>query len=333
MEFAIVDLETTGGSPLYDRVVEIGIVLFENGQETRRFQSLVNPGVYISPKVSLIHGITNEMVENSPDFKSISSEILSLTENRIFVAHNVSFDYNFLKEEFKRIGLDFDRRKICTVRLSKKLNPELRSHSLKNLCLHYGIRNEKAHRALEDAVATTKILGELVSRQESAAVIKQLLSGRSGINHLPPNLPYGSIERLPEDPGVYLFHDANGKVLYVGKANNLRDRVRQHFSGQTHTKVKRSFLESIYDLSFEVSGHELMALLLENELINKHYPRYNETNKEFKLNHGIYEFPDQNGVLRLVIGQTGKWSNPVIVYRNKEDALENLRKISMKFGL
>jgi len=333
MKFAIVDLETTGGSPLYDRVVEIGIVLFEDGIETGRFQSLINPGIPIPFQVSLIHGINNEMVANQPSFEDLAEAILELTLDRIFVAHNVNFDFNFLKEEFKRIGQTFDRRKICSVRLAKKLLPELKSHSLKNLCRFYSIVNEKAHRALEDAVATTEILSRLLRKDNAEVVIKQLLNGKAGINLLPAHISYGRLETLPEVPGVYLFHDAKGKVLYVGKAINLRDRVKQHFSGHTHTKMKKSFLDSIHDLSFEIAGHELMALLMENELIKKHYPRYNSTNKDFRLNYGIFRFEDQKGFCRLVVGQTGKWSQPEIVFRTQEEATLVLLKTSMKFGL
>jgi DNA polymerase-3 subunit epsilon len=202
MKFAIVDLETTGGSPVHDRVVEIGIVLFEDGKEVGRYQSLVNPGIQIPFQVSMIHGISNEMIAGAPTFEELAEIVLKHTEDRIFVAHNVNFDYNFLKEEFKRIERKFERKKICSVRLAKKLLPELRSHSLRNLCAFYSIANERAHRALEDAVATTRILSRLLENENAISVIKQLLNGRAGINLLPPNLPDGRLQTLPEEPGV-----------------------------------------------------------------------------------------------------------------------------------
>jgi DNA polymerase-3 subunit epsilon len=273
MQFAVVDLETTGGSASHDRIVEVGIVWFENGSVTREYRQLINPERHIPWNVSQIHGITDAMVENQPTFPDVAEEIFDLTADRIFVAHNVQFDYGFLKESFRRCGMDFERRRICTVRFSKKLNPGQRKHSLKTLCHVYGIENERAHRALEDAKATALVLGNLLQQAGSENILRQLLNGKGGINLLPPNLSYQKIEGLPNCPGVYLFHDSQGKVLYVGKAVNIRDRVRQHFSGHTHTGNKRSFLDSIYDLSFVETGHELMALLTENELIKKHYPR------------------------------------------------------------
>jgi DNA polymerase-3 subunit epsilon len=333
MKFAVVDLETTGGSAIQDRIVEIGIVWFEDGQITREYRQLIQPEVYIRPSLTLIHGISNDMVADAPTFADLADEIEELTADRIFVAHNVQFDFSFLKESFRRLGRTFDRRKICTVRLSKKLHPQQRSHSLKSLCQVYQVRNERAHRALEDARATAIILGHLLHQEGSDQIVRQLLSGKAGINLLPPNLPYGRLETLPEGPGVYLFHDAKGQVVYVGKAINLRDRVRQHFSGHTHTGTKRAFLDSIFELSFQEAGHEFMALLLENELIKKHYPRFNSSQKEFRLNHGIFPFPDQLGRLRLVIGQSGKWTKPLCVFRGRDEAVSYLLKTSLRYGL
>lgn len=333
MHFAVVDLETTGGSASHDRIVEIGIVWFENGSVTKEYRQLINPERHIPWNVSQIHGITDAMVENQPTFPEVAEEIFDLTADRIFVAHNVQFDYGFLKESFKRCGMDFERRRICTVRFSKKLNPGQRKHSLKTLCQVYGIENERAHRALEDAKATALVLGNLLQQPGSDPILRQLLNGKGGINLLPPNLSYQKIEGLPGSPGVYLFHDAQGKVLYVGKAVNIRDRVRQHFSGHTHTGHKRSFLDSIYDLSFQETGHELMALLTENELIKKHYPRYNSTQKDFQLAFGIFSFTDQEGFHRLVVGPSGKWTQPLQVFRAKAEATQTLLKISMDLGL
>ena len=333
MQFAVVDLETTGGSAVHDRIVEVGIVWYEDGQITKEYRQLINPECHIPWNVSQIHGITNAMIGNEPRFEDVAEEIYDLTADRIFVAHNVQFDYGFLKEAFRRTGIEFERRRICTVRFSKKLNPAQRKHSLKTLCQVYGIENERAHRALEDARATALVLGNLLRQEGSEGILRQLLNGKGGINLLPPNLSYQKIENLPESPGVYLFHDSSGKVLYVGKAVNIRERVRQHFSGHTHTGLKRSFLDSIYDLSIVETGHELMALLTENHLIKKHYPKYNSTQKDFHLTHGIFSFFDQEGYLRLVAGPSGKWTQPIRVFRGKEDAAQALLKTSMQFGL
>ena len=332
MKLAVVDVETSGGQARADRIVEIGIVLIDDGRPVNRFGSLVNPRISIPASLTAIHGISNEMVRDAPAFSDLAEQILELLEDRIFVAHNVHFDYGFLEEEFRRNGYDFRAKKLCTVRLSRKLLG-LRSHSLASLCLHFSIENEKAHRALEDATATARILQYLLEMPACMPLIKEMTKGRAGTFKGPENLPEEKLKNLPESIGIYQFFDASGKVIYVGKAINLKDRVHQHFGAQTHTKEKNQFLESVYDLSFTECGHELMALMTENELIKKYYPRFNRLNKDFRLNYGIYEFEDQRGFRRLLAGQSGKWSRPLRVFRRRDEAVQLLLKISMENGL
>jgi len=333
MRFAIVDIETTGGSPLNHRVLEIGIVLVEDGQIVSSFQSLVNPEMFIPYNVILIHGITNELVESAPTFAEIASDIEEMTHDAVFVAHSVAFDFGFIKAEFARIGKIYDRKRLCTVRLSKRLLPGLKSHSLASLCQFYKIKNQRAHRALEDAEATTRIFFELTQVVGFEAVVTEFLNRKSKEMSLPPHIKKDSFINLPASIGVYIFSDNKGKVVYVGKANHIKDRVGQHFSGNTHTKVKQAFLNNIFEVDFKETGHELMALLLENELIKKHYPKFNSTNKDFSLNFGIYQYADQKGYIRLVVGESGKWSQPISVFRTKAEATLALLKTSMKNGL
>jgi DNA polymerase-3 subunit epsilon len=211
--------------------------------------------------------------------------------------------------------------------------PGLKSHSLASLCQFYQIKNQRAHRALEDAEATTRIFFELNQISGFELVIKEFLNRKSKEMSLPPHVKKESFTNLPETIGVYIFSDNKGKVVYVGKANHIKDRVSQHFSGNTHTKGKQAFLNNIFEVDFKETGHELMALLLENELIKKHYPRFNSTNKDFNLNFGIYQYADQKGFIRLVVGESGKWSQPVSVFRTKAEATLMLLKTSMKNGL
>jgi len=332
MKLAVVDVETSGGQASVDRVVEIGLVLMDDGRIVNRFQSLIHPEVYISAALTAIHGISNEMVKDAPRFAEIAPQLMEMLEGRIFVAHNVHFDYGFIEAEFSRAGYEFRARKLCTVRLSRRLLG-LRSHSLAALCLHFSIVNQQAHRALEDAAATAEVLLRLLPMPGCSELIAGMIKGRAGTFKGPGNLPEEKLREVPEKTGVYLFYDASGKVIYVGKANNLRERVHQHFGAQTHTKEKRQFLESVYDLRFEICGHELMALLMENDLIKKHYPRFNRLNKDFRLNHGIYTFEDQRGYKRLILGQSGKWSRPLQVFRSRAEAVQALLKLSMEHGL
>ena len=332
MKLAVIDVETSGGQAACDRVVEIGLVLIDDNRIVNRFQSLINPDLHIPASLTAIHGINNDMVKDAPLFADLAPQLLELLDDRIFVAHNVHFDYGFIEAEFRRAGHEFRAKKLCTVRLSRRML-RLQSHSLAALCRHFSIVNSRAHRALEDALATSEILLRLLPMQGCTELIAGMTKGRAGTFKGPGNLPEEKLKQLPEKTGVYLFYDAHGKVIYAGKANNLRERVHQHFGAQTHTKEKRQFLESVFDLSYELCGHELMALLMENELIKKHYPRFNRLNKDFRLNHGIYAFEDQRGFQRLALGQAGKWSRPLQIFRSRAEAFQALLKLSMDNGL
>lgn len=333
MIFSVVDIETTGGSPVFDRIVEIGIIRIEDGKIAGQFQSLVRPERQIPANVTLIHGITNEMVQEVPTFEDLADDIQACLQDSIFVAHSVAFDFGFLKESFRRLGKDLDLPKVCTVKLGKKLLPHLRSHSLAALCAYFNIQNKKAHRALEDAEATAYIFQQYRELDGFEAVLKSLMKRSGKSNKLPPNLNEEELQNLPAEPGVYLFHNKAGKVLYVGKAINVKDRVLQHFSGHTHTRSKSGFLEEIYHISYQLCGHEFLAFLVENALIKEHYPRYNSTNKEFKLPFGIFHFTDQRHLSRLVVGQAGKWTYPERVFKNNYEAVHFLLKLSLKHGL
>ena len=303
------------------------------GKVVSRYHTLINPERSIPDQVTLIHGITNDAVADAPTFANVADEIERQLAGHVFVAHSVGFDYGFIKAEFNRLGRVFERKRVCTVRLSRKLLPGLGSHSLASLCQHFGIKNERAHRALEDAEATASIWQNLEQLADFSAVLAGFLKSNSREMRLPPNLDKLTFEQLPTCIGVYLFHDYSGKVVYVGKAVNIKDRVGQHFSGNTHTKAKTTFLDTVYDVSYETAGSELMALLLENELIKRHYPRFNATNKSFQLNFGMYSYEDQHGYIRLHIGEAGKWARPLAVYRKKNEAIEALLKLSMQHGL
>ena len=162
--FAIIDIETCGGKFDFPkgRITEICIIIHDGLQVTEKFSTLINPECYISPLYTNITGITNQMVANAPKFHEIANTILQLTENKIFVAHNVSFDYNFIKGEFASLGYEYEREKLCTVKLSRKLIPGKKTYSLGPLCESLGISNNARHRAEGDALATAKLFDILL---------------------------------------------------------------------------------------------------------------------------------------------------------------------------
>jgi DNA polymerase-3 subunit epsilon len=192
---------------------------------------------------------------------------------------------------------------------------------------------EDRHRAHGDAEATARLFSILLDLDKEHAFIKYSLKKNSKETTLPPNISKELYDKLPEKTGVYYFHDEHGKVIYVGKALNIKDRVCAHFGGNTHTKTRTLFLNNIFDVSYEITGSELIALLLENEAIKKHYPRYNRTNKTFVLNVGYYIYEDQNGYLRLAINRTGKRDKPLLTFKNQTEAMTHALTRVKKFGL
>jgi DNA polymerase-3 subunit epsilon len=333
MHYSIVDIETTGGSPAYHKITEICILIHDGQNIIRRFHTLVNPGRTIPPSITLLTGINDSMVANAPIFEEIASTVFDLLENTVFVAHNVNFDYSFLKTELALAGYALVSKKLCTVRLSRKLLPGLRSYNLGNICHHVGIGIQNRHRAAGDAEATAELFSMLLSVDPEQTFIQYSLKKNSKEPSLPPNIDKAQFNNLPSTTGVYYFHDRNGKIIYTGKAQNIQQRVSEHFSGNTHTKTRQYFLNSIYDLSFETTGSELIALLLENEAIKKHYPRYNRTNKSFVLNYGFYTYEDQNGYMRLAIAPCGKRDKPILTFKTLGEATANALARVKKLGL
>ena len=215
--YAVVDLETTGGFALRNRITEVAIYRFDGCQVLDEFHSLVNPERPIPPFITQLTGITNDMVSCAPTFKDIAAVIDEFTMDHVLVAHNAGFDYSFLRREFKSLGTNYIRKKLCTVRLSRKIIPGLHSYSLGTLCATLGISIKDRHRAFGDAKATVKLLQHLIS-QDTMQHIPEALRRNSREGTLPPNLPKDQFEQLPEDVGVYFFLDRKGKVIYVGES-------------------------------------------------------------------------------------------------------------------
>ena len=168
--FAIVDIESSGGNFQKDRIIEIAIIIHDGKKVVDQFATLINPLTPITPFVITLTGITDKMVESAPTFEQVSAKILEITKDMVFVAHNAKFDYGFLKSEFKRINLSFNRKQICTVNLSKKMLPHHKSYSLGNLCNDLGIEIKNRHRALGDTMATVLLLEHLISKDKDQLI-------------------------------------------------------------------------------------------------------------------------------------------------------------------
>ena len=196
--YAIIDVETTGGSPSVDRIIEIAVIVYDGENILQQYSSLVNPRRPIDKYVTQLTGITDAMVKNAPVFEDIQDKILELTEGNIFVAHNVKFDYGMMRSEYKRLATDYVRKQIDTVTLARKVLPGFTSYSLGSLCDSLGIKIENRHRALGDAEATVKLLDIILKQSSSKKYIEIELNHGIDPSILPPNITLGEIEKLPE---------------------------------------------------------------------------------------------------------------------------------------
>ncbi len=291
------------------------------------YHTLLNPGRYIPPFISSFTGISNDMVADAPFFADAAADILAITEGQIFVAHSVNFDYHFVKKEFEEIGVPFDRRKLCTVRLSRQVFPGLPSYSLGNLCGSLGISIENRHRAHGDAEATVKVLQRILDSDKNNTV-GQSLKRNSKEAYLPANLDKAAFARLPARPGIYYFHDSHGKVVYVGKAINIKSRVAGHFTGDS-SREKRLFHNTVFDVSYQLCGNELVALLEEAKEIKRLWPRYNRSQKQPAVRYGIFQYIDRQGYIRLCVNKVPKGVKPemnVATYQEGRSVLNELVK-------
>lgn len=332
LEYAIVDIETTGGNARGSRITEIAIIIHNGSKEIERFETLVNPQQEIPIPIFALTGITNEMVSKAPIFDDIAERVFEMLSGRVFVAHNVNFDYSFVYHELGKSGFTWTARKLCTVRAARKIKPGLASYSLGRLCKSLDIPLENQHRAGGDATATA-ILFSLLLQWDAEGSIQKMLKKTAEDQRLPPNLPPEDFSNLPDKPGVYYFYNEFKKVIYVGKAINIKKRVTSHFSGNNISAQRQNFLKDIHAISFEVCATELMALLLECSEIQKLWPTYNRALKKYQPKYGLYHYEARNGYLYLAIGKLNKLQSSIEQFSSLYEAINLLQSMAKQFEL
>ena len=330
--YAIVDIETTGGYAAAHGITEISIHVFDGNAVVEKFETLINPCQSIPRYIQAMTGITDEMVGDAPVFEDVADTIYDLLYDKIFIAHNVNFDYSFVKSHLMSCGYEYNAKRLCTVRLSRKIFPGFPSYSLGNLCNSLDIQVENRHRAGGDAEATVKVFQKLLQNDSQQHIAKSLQRS-SKEQMLPPNVPKEHFEKLPYQPGVYYFHNEKGKIIYVGKAKNIRYRVNSHFSNNLDTRQKQNFLRYTYAISFQTCGTELMACILESSEIKRLWPIFNYSQKRWEDVYGIFSYEDQNGYLRLAIEKNKKHLAPVHSFHYLVDGHSVLRKLIHEFHL
>ncbi|MBN1599268.1 MAG: GIY-YIG nuclease family protein [Bacteroidales bacterium] len=295
--YAIVDIETTGGSPVNEKITEIAIYIHDGNKIVGEYSTLINPEKKILYHITSLTGISNEMVAGAPRFFEVAKEIVELTDNCIFIAHNVSFDYHFIRNEFKRLGYNYKRDKLCTVQLSRKLIPGLQSYSLGRLCKHLGITINDRHRASGDTLATVKLFEYLMAINNNINLIHNDLLGIDKID-LHPKFDLSKLKNLPEEPGVYYFFNDKQQLIYIGKSKNIRMRILSHFRNFT-SKKSIEMRNEIVEIDYEKTGNELIALLKESHEIKKYKPLYNRAQRRALSQYGLYTYIDNAGYIRF----------------------------------
>jgi len=290
--YAIIDVETTGLKAATQKIIDIAIVLHDGRKVVDEFQSLINPERNIPANITRLTGITNDMVEEAPKFWEVARDIVLMTRDKTFVAHNVNFDYSFVRKEFSELGYLFKRRKLCTVQLSRKLLPGKKSYSLGNICQELGCDIEDRHRAYGDARATALLFTHLMAlnQQEKEYAPPQGMSDLT------------IIRNLPQKTGVYYFLNDQGDVIYIGKSKNIRSRILTHFQ-DARTRRSQNMLEQIHDISYETTGSELIALLKESHEIKQYKPMFNRRQRRGSTDFGVYYYHDSKGYIRFQVSR------------------------------
>lgn len=273
-KMAIVDCETTGMNPVRQCITEIAVVLVDAGKISKTWSSLIYPKQPIPREIQQLTGISSAMVKDAPPFADVAEELITLLDGRVLVAHNVRFDHAFLKNEFKRAGVKYKTRQLCSVKVSRSLFPEHRRHNLGAIIDRFGIRVSARHRALDDAQAVYEFFrhtSALHSTEAIADTCKDLLRNATVPNKIPPQL----INDLPNTPGVYYFYDEAGKLLYVGKSVNIRDRVKSHFQQDYRNAKDLKIAQQVTQVECKTTLSDFSAQLLENAEIKALAPIHN----------------------------------------------------------
>jgi len=331
--YAILDIETTGGSPKTEKITEIAIFFHDGERVVDEWSTLINPERPIPYFITGLTGITNEMVADAPRFYEIAKELVEKTLDHIIVGHNVNFDYSFIRSEFKRLGFNYDRRTLCTIKMSRKVFPGHKSYSLGKLCNELGIQIQDRHRAAGDALATVRLF-EMIREHQNGQDGQEFFQEPHGrYKNLNDHITVDDIQRLPDETGTYYFHDENHQLIYIGKSKDIRHRVLSHL-GNTTSKRAMEMKQRIHSISYELTGSELIALLKESKEIKEHKPVFNRAQKRTLFYWGLYSAKDEFGYITFSLRKISETpDDPVTCYNNKKEAREALTKMVEKHWL
>ncbi|MDO5509300.1 MAG: exonuclease domain-containing protein [Weeksellaceae bacterium] len=322
MKLAIIDIETNG-SP--QEITEIAVVVCDESGVIEKYESLVKPRIAVPLFITRLTGITNEMLEFAPRFSEIAEEINRSTADCVFVAHHVNFDYPIVRKHMQNFGINYQRKKLCSVRMARKMIPGRRSYGLGNICRDLNIVNQARHRAMGDAFATWQLVEIMRQNEGFDDMCAQMLNTRTLTSAIPSHVDSNSFLQLPEATGIYFFYDRNQKLIYVGKAKNIRKRVLSHFYDKSRSKIE--LCREMHSVSYELSGSETLALLMEDKAIKKFYPKYNSAAKRRDKLYGLISYKNRKGIECIGYTQLKSNNNALVSFQNPSEALAFLENI------
>lgn len=330
--YTIIDIETTGGNNKSGRITEIAAFLHDGFKMIDKFTTLVNPGIPIPPFIKNLTGISDEMVADAPTFEEIASELDRFTANAIFVAHNVNFDYSFIKEEFRRIGRDFKRKTLCTVQLSRASFPGLASYSLGKITKELDILLEGAHRAEADAQATVLLFEKIIHNESSAGLFDAHMGLPKPEIINSPLITTEFLESIPDECGVVKFFDKDDNLIYIKRSPQILTAISTKLR-PNDSRDYGAFINDVHRIDFNVTGSALTAQLIEASELLQHKPKFNHGRFSMKTHFAIFlENSDEHGEV-LVLKRKKEGDLPLMIFGNFFEGLDYIKKIGQERGL
>ena len=332
-KIAFVDIETTGTSVRHDRIIEIAIIRMVDGVITDRYETLINPQRPVSPFISELTTIYPHELEHAPVWEEVAPTIQNLLEGYVFAAHNVRFDYGFVKEQFRCVGIAYHAKQLCTVRLSRALYPQFKRHNLDTVIERHGFVCGNRHRAMGDTQVIADFYLKMISEhpeERLVAAITPLLQRPS----LPPHISPELVDAIPEKPGIYIFYGEKNTPLYIGKSKSLRTRVLSHFQANHTHSTEMHISQQTVDIVTETTSGELGALLLEQHLIKTMLPLYNRKLRRLQKLVVAKSYLDNDGYMR-VRAETVEQIDPhnmehiIGIYKNRSQMNQALRTLAV----
>lgn len=329
--YAITDIETTGGNAQTGKITEIAVYLHNGYKIVDAFETLVNPGVPIHPYVTKLTGISNEMVADAPDFQAVAAKLDAFTANAVFVAHNVHFDYGFIREEFRRTGRDFVRKKLCTVQLSRSTFPGLASYSLDKITAELGIVLDGHHRAAADAKATALLFERIVQNHSEQG----LFDAHFGIPNLTgitsAYIDEAFLRSIPDEPGVVRFYDAGDTLVYSKRSANVLTTICEKLK-QTEAKGAAEFRDALHRIDYQLTGSQMLAQMLEADDVMTLQPEFNHGRFSLKAHYAcVIELIKE--VPHAVIKKRRNGEDAAMVYTSFFEGKDHLAKLAEEWGM